>query len=165
MIMIISMLLLFISFNVLLNSQRFLYLFSRILPQASFIVNMALGYVSLLIIRAKELISVLSLRGIDIKTGKKTDILKNATQIFTALTQWSLEDGMCVAQTLKARGYAKQRRTIYQSFTFTLKDKVCLLFCRISYDFGILFTYGAGIQLLSKLDTLRFEPKDIVAYI
>ena len=119
MLMVISLLLLFASFNVLLNSERFLYLFSWALPQVSFIVSMSLRYVSLFAKRAKELSGVLALRGIDIKKGKKTDILKNSSKILMALTQWSMEDGMDIAQSLKAKGYATKKRTTYQRYTFT----------------------------------------------
>lgn len=167
MIMIMSMLLLFVSFNILLNSQRFLYLFSWALPQITFIVNMSLRYVSLFIKRGKELFSVLSLRGINIKSGKKTEIIKNAGKILSALTEWSLEDGMCIAQSLKVKGYKTSKRTCYQSFTFALRDKVltCIFSILIIMSCWLNFFGGGSFSFYPRLNLIVFNFNDILAYV
>lgn len=167
MIMIISMLLLFVSFNVLLDSQRFLYLFSRILPKISFITNMSLRFVSLLIKRAKEISGVLSVRGIDIRSGKKINLIKNSGKILATLSQWSLEDGMEVAQTLKAKGYGGTKRTCYQSFIFTQRDMVLFIVLLI---FTLLSFWLSSINVrrysfYPRLNVIKFDFNDIITYI
>ena len=100
MLMLMSVMTAFISFNTLLDSSRFLYLFSNILPKTSFVFDMALRYIPLFKKRATDLSAVQS-----VNSSKKEKTIKEKIQSYgmhlKALTTWTLEEGMDTALSLK----------------------------------------------------------------
>jgi energy-coupling factor transport system permease protein len=125
-ILIITLLATFLSFNRLIDSERFLFLFSRVAPKTAFITNMTMRYIWLYRSRAGELSDVQKTRGgAEQKKGKIAGI-KKAGMLLSALVSWSLEEGMKTAQVLKAKEYGRRGRSNYVLYKFTLADGLFL---------------------------------------
>lgn len=139
MILIITMFMIFIVLNFIINNERFLYLFSKITPQISFTISLTLRYITLFTKRLKEIIDVQKTRGTHIKNIDSKFSLNNikqkVTQIGTSLKSllsWSLEEGMTTAEVLKAKNYGTCKRTNYTLFTKNTTDKIMITIYSIS---------------------------------
>lgn len=136
MFMIMSVIIAFVSFNTLLDSSRFLYIFSNILPKTSFLFDMSLRYMPLLRKRATDLAAVQSIN----RPSKDNNIRQKITTSGTylkALTAWTLEEGMQTALSLKVKNYGTRRKTPYTRFRYTIRDILLL----VAFLGVLLFVY------------------------
>ncbi len=136
MFMLMSIMTAFISFNTLLDSSKFLYLFSNILPKTSFVFDMALRYIPLFKKRAADLAAV---QAVNIKKEDNNikDKIKTYGTYLKALTSWTLEEGMDTALSLKTKNYGSSHKVHYIKFRYTLRD---ILLLSVFFTF-ILFIY------------------------
>lgn len=116
-----ALLLVFPSFNVLLDSERILYLFSHALRTSALILMMAMRFVPLLARRAEEL-RLLYRRA----EPRRLARIRHAGRLLGALLDWTVEEGLQSARVLRARGYRGGKRTFYAAFRFTLRDAAAL---------------------------------------
>jgi energy-coupling factor transport system permease protein len=116
----------FLSFNALLDQQRFLYLFAKILPKIALILHMAMRYTGVFGQKARELTEIQKLRGTWGGPGKWRHRIRRSAMLLTALAAWNLEEGMETALVLKARGYGRGRRSAYALYAFTGSDAAFL---------------------------------------
>lgn len=124
--LIATLLVTFLSFNRLIDSERFLFLFARLVPKTAFITNMTIRYIWLYRARAGELYEVRKTRESTGQKEGKIPRLKKAGVLLSALVSWSLEEGMKIAQVLKSKEYGRQRRSNYILYKFTPADGLCL---------------------------------------
>jgi len=166
MLLVISMFIAFISFNALINGERFLYLFARALPRTAFIISMALRYASIFKKRTAELAQVQKLRRSDNDSPKLTSKIKNKGSLLMALVTWSLEEGMQTAEALKAKGYGSGKRSLYRSYHFTFKDGCFLLILSalMIASYGLSFMGAGQYQFYPRLANLSMSGTDWAAY-
>ncbi|OQB51298.1 MAG: hypothetical protein BWX97_02306 [Firmicutes bacterium ADurb.Bin146] len=141
MLMLMSVMTAFISFNTLLDSSRFLYLFSNILPKTSFVFDMALRYIPLFKKRATDLSAVQS-----VNSSKKEKTIKEKIQSYgmhlKALTTWTLEEGMDTALSLKVKNYGSSKKVHYTRYRYTIRD---ILLLSIFATFTLFIYIAAAI--------------------
>lgn len=112
-----ALLLVFPSLNVLLDSERILYLFSYALRTSALILAMAMRFIPLLAGRAEEL-RLLHRQAEPHRLAR----VRHAGRLLGALLDWTVEEGLQSSRTLRARGYNGGKRTFYAHFRFTLRD-------------------------------------------
>lgn len=141
-----SLLLVFITVNQVLTSQKLLYLFSGVAPQTSFIVSMTLRFSGLLRQKAIDFLNVQRSRDADVlHKASKMYKLKHSGNLLGAFCVWALEDGMRSAETLRAKEYGKNKRTHYKTYVFTAKDGIfTVLFLSFLVAICVLRLKGAG---------------------
>ena len=139
-VLIITMLVTFLSFNRLIDSERFLFLFSGIAPKTAFITNMTIRYIGLYRSRAGELSDVQKTREDNSGQKGRTAGIKKAGALLSALVSWSLEEGMKTALVLKTKEYGRRRRSNYILYKFTPADGLCL--AAVLSLFGVLAAAG-----------------------
>lgn len=139
-LLIAALLMVFPSLNVLLDSERILFLFSRLMQTSALILSMAMRFVPLLTRRAWELRQLHRQEG-----GGLPARLRHAGKLLGALLDWTMEEGMQSARTLRARGYGAQRRSFYGTFRFTARDACasCFLLAGLGLMIGLRIL-GAG---------------------
>lgn len=160
----LMILLLFISLNAVLNGNKILYIFSRILPKTAFLVMLSIRFVPLLKRRLTEIQDVQRLRGMTIRQGSIRDRAKSGMSIMQILLAWSLEEAIETADSMKARGYGMGKRSPYIIYRFTEMDRnrlVCLFLLFILSVVGGFLGYGK-IIIYPMLGTLHFYPLDWV---
>jgi energy-coupling factor transport system permease protein len=139
-LLVAALLMVFPSFNILLDSERVLFLFSRLMHTSALILSMAMRFVPLLTRRAREL------RQLHRQEGARLPArLRHAGKLLGALLDWTMEEGMQSSRTLRARGYGGQSRTFYSAFRFTPRDAgaLCFLLASLASLFGLRLL-GAG---------------------
>ncbi|HQO69490.1 MAG TPA: energy-coupling factor transporter transmembrane component T [Clostridia bacterium] len=140
MLMLMSVMTAFISFNTLLDSSKFLYLFSNILPKTSFVFDMALRYIPLFKKRASDLAAVQSVNSEKVNKSVREKIQTYGIYL-KALTSWTLEEGMDTALSLKVKNYGTFNKVHYARYRYTLRD-ILLLSVFMAFT---LFIYIAAI--------------------
>lgn len=165
-VMIFSMFMAFLVFNALIDSERFLFLFAKFFPKIGFITNMSIRYTSVFQKRAQNIIDVAKTRGIEVNSGKFRHKIETAGHLLKALISWCLEEGMMIAEVLKAKEYGQKRRTTYNRFKLISADICLAIVLVLSFTVNTsLFYYGAGqYAMYPRLLPLAFDGYDLAAY-
>ena len=139
--MLVSVICHFSCYNEVMTSDKFIYLFGKVIPAMSLIISMTLRFVPKFSAQLKVVINARKCMGCDIKKGNIAKRVKMAINVLSAMTTWSLEDAIETADSMKARGYGLPGRTAYSIFTFDKRDKkalICILVLGICVFGGIV---------------------------
>ena len=133
-VMIVSVICHFSCFNEVMTSDKFIYLFGKIIPGMSLIISMTLRFVPKFLSQLKVVINAQRCMGRDVSNGKLIKRAKCGLNILSIMTTWSLENAIETADSMKARGYGIPGRSAFSIFTFDKRDKkalVCILLLAI----------------------------------
>lgn len=133
-LMISTALLWMANFNRVICSDKFVYLFGKIIPALSLVLSMSLRFIP----RFRRQIEAVSLAqkslGRDAAQGSIYTRLKNALTIFSIVITWALENAIETSMSMKSRGYGLKGRSAFSIYRFDERDKmllIWLLFCGI----------------------------------
>lgn len=138
--MLCAVLLWFVCYNRVLTSDKFVYLFGRVIPALSLVLSMTLRFVP----RFKQQMDVVRQAqfciGRDASSGSVWQRARKAVTIFSIMVTWALENAIETADSMKSRGYGLKGRTAFSIFRIEERDRYALLwlgFC------GVYLTCGA----------------------
>ncbi|MBR5329089.1 MAG: energy-coupling factor transporter transmembrane protein EcfT [Firmicutes bacterium] len=123
-VMIASVILWFSCYNAIMTSDKFIYIFGRLIPSISLIFSMVLRLVPKFKNQAKVIINGQKCIGRDPMNGNLKQRLQNGVRIISILTTWALENGIETADSMRARGYGLKGRTSFTTFRFDSRDKI-----------------------------------------
>ncbi len=126
-VLIISVISWFFCYNEIMTSDKFIYLFGRIIPSMSLVLSMTLRFVPVFTTHLKEVRNSHKCVGKDIGTGKLSHRIKNALSVMSAMISWTLENAVETADSMKARGYGIKGRTAFSIYKFDKRDLIALL--------------------------------------
>ena len=154
-----TVLIMFNAFNIIINPEKFIYLFSRIFEQTAFVIMLGLRFIPTLRRRIAEIsdisrvgtrhaVSEQTIPSKFTRTRRAVSLqkkIKNAMNIILTLITWSLEDAVVTAQSMRSRGYgvnikSKNGRTFYFIYKFTKRDALFIFFNITSFVL-FLFTF------------------------
>lgn len=125
-VMLVSVLLWFACYTEIVTSDKFVYLFGKIIPALSLVLSMTLRFVP----RFKEQFERVkeAQRGMGKFSSESSAFgkLKSALGCFSIMVTWSLENSIETADSMKSRGYGLRGRTAFSIYTFTERDKSIL---------------------------------------
>jgi len=125
-VMIADVILWFSCFNEVMTSDKFVYLFGRIMPSLSLILSMTLRFVPRFKQQLKAVAQAQRGMGKDISKGNIISRAKSGLTILSAMVTWALEGSLDTADSMKARGYGTGRRTAFSIFSFDKRDGLAL---------------------------------------
>ena len=131
-VMLASVVLWFSSYNEVMTSDKFVYLFGRVIPALSLVLSMALRFISKFKSQMDVVAEAQSCIGRDTKTGSVIRRVSNAIKIFSIMVTWSLENAIETADSMRSRGYGLPGRTAFSIYRFDDRDKnvlAWLIFC------------------------------------
>ncbi len=142
-VMLVSVLLWFMCFNKTITGDKIVYVVGRVLPRASLLVAMSLGFAPRLVNSFKDIRSVQ--RGM----GKKGIglLISTVMILFTV----SFENSLVTSDSMRARGYDSGKRTSYGIYTLMKRD---IAFIVLNISFSILTLLG----IVLKYTTIDFYP-------
>lgn len=126
-VMIVSVICHFSCYNEIMTSDKFIYLFGKIIPAMSLVISMTLRFVPKFLKQLKIIRNAQKCMGRDITNGNIIKRAKNGLSILSILTTWSLENAIETADSMKARGYGLSGRTAFSIFNFDKRDKKALI--------------------------------------
>jgi energy-coupling factor transport system permease protein len=124
--MIVSVICHFSCFNEVMTSDKFIYLFGKIIPSLSLIISMTFRFVPKFASQLKVVANTQRCLGRDVSSGSIIRRAKNGINILSIMTTWSLENAIETADSMKSRGYGIPGRTAFSIFIFDNRDKKAL---------------------------------------
>ena len=132
----------FSCYNEVMTSDKFVYLFGRIIPAMSLVLSMSLRFVPKFKARIKEVSQAQRCIGRDVSNGGVIERARHGITILSVMITWSLENAIETADSMKSRGYGLSGRTAFSIYRMDGRDKKAL--CAI-FILGI-FVLGGGIS-------------------
>ena len=120
-VMIISVMLWFRSYSIVMTSDKFVYLFGRIMPRTALVISMAIRFVPMLKRRISEVSRVQKSMGL-YSVQSLTDRLHSLVRVMSAVIGWSLESAVETSRSMKSRGYGLKGHSCYSDYKMTKND-------------------------------------------
>lgn len=143
--MIVSVICHFSCYNEIMTSDKFIYLFGKIIPAMSLVISMTLRFVPKFAAQLKIVVNAQRCMGRDISYGSIIKRARYGLNILSIMTTWALENAIETADSMKARGYGIPGRTAFSIFTFDKRDKKALLAIVISGAYTLVGSFAGGM--------------------
>lgn len=118
----------FSCYNIVMTSDKFIYLFGRVIPAMSLVLSMTLRFVPKFNAQIKVISNAQRCVGRDVSTGSLWQRMKNAFTILSIMLTWCLENAIETADSMYSRGYGLPGRTAFSIYRFDRRDHAALLF-------------------------------------
>ncbi|WP_445952259.1 energy-coupling factor transporter transmembrane component T [Thermodesulfitimonas sp.] len=115
----------FCLYNLVLNPDRLLNLFSGIAGRSVLIITLATRLLPTMAQNLQRIATVLRLRGVDLEAGGLQQKVKGYACLYNILLLSSLEDALAVAASMQARAFGSGRRSVYRRNIFRPRDALC----------------------------------------
>ena len=166
-VMLASVICHFYCYNEVMTSDKFLWLFGRIIPAMSLIISMTLRFVPRFAARLKVVTNAQKCMGRDISKGSIVCRIKNGLNILSIMTTWALENAIDTADSMKARGYGISGRTSFSIFKFDKRDKkvlICIIFAGLYTLIGNIMG-GMYFNFFPSMESADFTPFGISVFL
>lgn len=124
--MLCAVVLWFMCFNRVITSDKFVYLFGRVIPALSLVLSMTLRFVPLFRRQLETVRQAQFCIGRDASTGSAWQRARKAVTIFSIMVTWALENAIETADSMKSRGYGLRGRTAFSIYRMEDRDKYAL---------------------------------------
>lgn len=161
--MFVSVMAWFASYNRVMTSDKFIYLFGRTAPAISLVLSMIMRLVPNFQRKVTQIASARKCIGMAGDSGTKKEKLHHGMTVISALTSWALEGGIITADSMRSRGYGSGPRTTFAIYRFDKRDKLLLaamvalmiviMYCSFKGGTAALYTPVLEISPLSGIYT------------
>lgn len=125
--MLASAVLWFSCYSAVMTSDKFVYLFGRIIPALSLVLSMTLRFVPKFRAQFRVVSEAQHCVGRDMAGGSLLRRIGNAVTVISIMATWSLENAIETADSMKSRGYGLPGRTAFSIYRFDERDRLMLL--------------------------------------
>lgn len=125
-----------------ITSDKFIWLFGRIMPAVSLVISMTLRFVPRFTSQLRVVANAQRCMGRDAKGAHIIRRAKYGLSVLSIMITWAFENSIDTADSMKARGYGTSGRTSFSIFSFDKRDKkalLCILFLG-------LYTLGGSLS-------------------
>ena len=112
----------FASFQEVMTSDKFMYLFSKSFPAGALLLSMTLRFVPRFMSQIKKISQAQLCVGRDVTQGTIRQKLAHGMTIFSIAVTWALENSVETADSMKSRGYGLRGRTNYSIYRLDSRD-------------------------------------------
>ncbi len=154
----------FSCYNEVMTSDKFVYLFGKIIPALSLILSMVLRFVPRFKAQIKVISNAQKCVGRDVSNGSIFQRAKHGITILSIMITWALENAIETADSMKSRGYGLPGRTAFSIFKFQARDKKALL---AIFLLAVLVILGSifGALYFRYYPTMKGNPLNVLAYL
>lgn len=145
-IMLAIVILWFTSFNVIMTSDKFVYLFGKVLPATGLLLAMIFRFMPRFNHQLKKVIASQKCIGKSIFNGNIKQRLSSGVKIMSIMVTWSLENSIETANSMKSRGYGLRGRTSFHLYSFDKRDKFISFFMLLVFLWLVI---GISMQKLT----------------
>lgn len=133
----------FSCYNEVMTSDKFVYLFGRVIPALSLVLSMTLRFVPKFSAQMKTVRQAQRCIGRDLSDGGPVRRMRNGVTILSIMITWSLENAIETADSMKSRGYGLPGRSAFSIYRFDSRDRGALLWL-LGCFWYILFGWIGG---------------------
>ena len=142
-LMLAAVIIWFACYTAVMTSDKFVYLFGRIIPALSLVLSMTLRFVPKFRAQLQVVSEAQRCVGRDVSEGTVLQRVRNAVNILSIMVTWALENAIETADSMKSRGYGLPGRTAFSIYRFDERDKAVLTWM-LSCGFYIACGWAAG---------------------
>lgn len=157
----------FVCYTDVMTSDKFIFLFGRVIPALSLVLSMTLRFVP----RFKAQMHVVSQAQKAMGHGEAQKTVwrkvKNAVKVFSIMVTWSLESAIETADSMRSRGYGEKGRTAFSIYRLDDRDKMLLLwlgFCGVYLIAGAI-AGGLYFQYYPKVLGVQVTPISVSFFV
>ena len=122
-----SVIIWFQCYTEVMTSDKFIYLFGRVIPALSLVLSMTLRFVPKFKAQMQAVTEAQRCVGRDVSEGSVWRRARTAITILSILVTWALENAIETADSMKSRGYGLPGRTAFSIYRFDSRDRLALL--------------------------------------
>lgn len=156
-VMLAAVLFWFRCYTAVMTSDKFVYLFGRIIPALSLVLSMTLRFVPKFKAQFENVKQAQSGIGRDMESGSLLKRLRYAVTCFSIMVTWSLENAIETADSMKSRGYGLPGRTAFSIYRFDGRDRAVLAWL-LGCGFYIACGWAAGGLCWRYYPTIQYAP-------
>lgn len=124
--MLAAIVLWFSSYNEIMTSDKFVYLFGRVIPALSLVLSMTLRFVPKFKAQLQTVMEAQRCVGRDTSNGSLPQRLKSAVKVFSIMLTWSMENAIETADSMRSRGYGLPGRSAFSIYRFDSRDRAAI---------------------------------------
>jgi energy-coupling factor transport system permease protein len=145
-VMLITVIAWFSCYNAVMTSDKFVYLFGRIIPALSLIFSMTLRFVPRFTAQMRVVANAQKCVGRDVSNGSIIQRARHGLTILSIMVTWALESAIETADSMKSRGYGLKGRTAFSIYRFDKRDGAMLIFLLLCALYIILGSVFGGLK-------------------
>jgi energy-coupling factor transport system permease protein len=140
----------FYCYNEIITSDKFTYLFGKVVPALSLVISLVLYFAPRYITQIIKISE--AQKGIYDVTEKKWKArVRCGAMILSAMTAWAFERAIITSDSMKSRGYGLKGRTAYSIFRMDSHDKILVFSAVCAMTFVV-------IAMITGVIEIRFFP-------
>ncbi len=155
-LMFCAVILWFECFNVVMTSDKLLFIFGRLSPSLSLLLSMSLRFVPKFGQKIRSVDAARSQIGRGSAQGGLFRRIKNSMDILSVTLTWALEGSVTAANSMKSRGCGAAKRTSFSIYKFDLRDGITLAACALTAGVTAACVLSGGIYA-------RYYPSVIIS--
>ncbi len=144
--MIVSVITWFSCYNEIMTSDKFIYLFGRVIPALSLILSMTLRFVPKFKTQIRIVSDAQKCVGRGASAGGLLARARNGLTILSILITWALENAIETADSMKSRGYGLPGRTAFSIYRFDHRDKAAVVYLLLCGTYILAGAYLGGMR-------------------
>lgn len=145
--MFLSILLWFSCYNAVMTSDKFIYMFGRMIPTISLILSMVLRLVPEFQKKISTISGARRCIGKGAGDGDRKEKIMHGMDILSTLTSWALEDAAITADAMKSRGYGSGVRTSFHIYRKEKRDIIVSMIMGLAIVLIIISMAGGGTKI------------------
>ena len=146
-LMLVAVLNWFSCYQVVMTSDKFIYLFGKIIPAMSLILAMVFRFVPKFKAQIEKVSTSQKCIGRDVTNGNVLARARHGMKILSVMTTWALENSVETADSMKSRGYGLRGRNNFSIYRFDTRDRIMVTLMGVM---GLLVMLGIATK------TVRF---------
>lgn len=164
--MLTSVIIWFASYSLVFKSDKFIYLFGKIIPKTSLVLSVTLNFIPRFTRYFKEVDDAQRALGVyNIENKGLINKIKMKMRVFSIVLGMGLESSIDTSDSMKARGYGLASRSNYSIFKWKISDYFLGIFWLIISFIIIIFIVKIGdYNYYPSMDKFNFDYKSIILY-
>ncbi|MCL2300121.1 MAG: energy-coupling factor transporter transmembrane protein EcfT [Firmicutes bacterium] len=146
--MLVAVIAWFRCYTAVMTSDKFVYLFGRVIPALSLVLSMALRFVPRFAAQMKAAAAAQRGVGRDVSQGNLLRRAGHGMKILSVTVTWALENAIETADSMKGRGYGLAGRSAFSIFKFDRRDRFALFYILLSGAYVVTGAALGGVQYL-----------------
>lgn len=161
--MLLAVLIWFSCYAALIDNEKFLYLFGRLLPTLALMLSMISRLIPVTKYKAACINNAQKAMGF--APAGKWERLRQGVRTTSILMSWSMEDSIETSDSMRARGYGRSRRTSYSLFRWHWQDSVTGAMLLLTIAANLVLLLGNSFQYFPVFTGKLFSPINAAGYI
>lgn len=154
--MLVGVLYWFKCYSRIMSTDKFLYLFGKIIPKLSLVLSMVFRFIPLFKIQIRRVRNAQKTMGL-FSSERAFDKVRASLGVFSVMVTWALENAVETGDSMRARGYGLKGKSHYSLFRFGREDGILLgVLASLSLILGTGLVSGTlDFSYYPRVDSLR----------